>query len=193
MRQRALLAAAADADRRVRLLRALRLVAGVLELVVLAVEGRGLLGEQAGQHLAGLLEAVEALLDAAELDAVGAGLLLVPAGADAELEPAVGDDVERRGHVGQHGGMPVVDAGDQHADAQPLGGLRQRGQRDPALQARPGGVGEDRIEVVERPAGLEDVDVVGRLPDGSISAQVVFCGEVLKANRTRPKTSRRVR
>ncbi len=30
----------------------------------------------------------------------------------------------------------------------------------------PVGVGEDRIEVVEGPAGLEDVDVVGGLPDG---------------------------
>ena len=113
MRQGALLAAAADADRRVRLLRALRLVARVLELVVLAVEVVDLLGQQTDQHLAGLLEAVEALPDGAEFDAVRAGLLFVPARADAELEPAVGDDVERRSHVGQHGGMAVVDAGDQ--------------------------------------------------------------------------------
>ncbi len=62
--------------------------------------------------------------------------------------------------------MAVVDAGDEHADAQPLSGLRQRGQRRPALQAGPGRVGEDRIEVVERPAGFEDVDRVGSFPDG---------------------------
>src|SRR6476646_1469612 len=80
--QRALLTAAADADRRVRLLRAFRLVAGVLELIELAVEGRRVLAQQAGEHLAGFLEAIEALLDAAELDAVGSGFLLVPAGAD---------------------------------------------------------------------------------------------------------------
>ena len=72
--------------------------------------------------------------------------------------------------------MAVVDAGDEHADAQPLGGLRQRGQRGPALQARAGGVGEDRIEVVEGPAGLEDVDVVGGLPD----RQHVVPGGVLR-------------
>ena len=87
-----------------------------VELVVLAVERRGLLGQQAGQHLTGLLEAVEPLLDGAEFDAVGAGFLFVPARADAELEAAVGDDVECRGHVGEHRGMAVVDPGDQDAD-----------------------------------------------------------------------------
>ena len=163
-RKGALLAAAPDADGRVRLLRPLRFVARILELVVLSVEGRRLLREQAGQHLAGLLEAIEALLHAAEFDAVGAGLLLVPARADAEFEPTVRDDVECAGHLGQHGGMAIVDAGDQHADAQPLRGLRQSRQRCPALEARPGGIGEDRIEVVEGPAGLEYVDVVGGLP-----------------------------
>ena len=117
-RQCALLAAAADADRRVRALRALGLVAGVLELVVLAVEVGGLLAQQAGQHLAGFLEPVEALLDGAQLDAVGARLLLVPAGADPELEASVGDDVERGGHVGQYRRVAVVDAGDQGAQAQ---------------------------------------------------------------------------
>ena len=165
-RQGSLLAAAADADRRVRLLRPLRLVAGVLELVVLAVESRRLLAQQACQHLARFLEAVEALLDRAELDSVGTGFLFVPACADTEFEPAVRDDVQGRSHIRQHGGMAVVDAGDEHADAEPLGGLRQGRQRGPALQARATGVGEDRIEVVERPAGLVDVDVVGGLPDG---------------------------
>ena len=60
---------------------------------------------------------------------VGPRVPLVQHVVDAELEPAVGDDVERRRHVGQHGGMAVVDTGDQHAHAQPLGGLRQRRQR----------------------------------------------------------------
>ncbi len=72
----------------------LRLVAGVLELVELAVERRRLLAQQAFENLAGLLEAVEALLDRTQFDAVGAGLLLVPAGADTEFQAAVGDDVE---------------------------------------------------------------------------------------------------
>jgi hypothetical protein len=68
-------------------------------------------------------------------------------------------------HIGEHGGMAVVDAGDQRAEPQPLGGLGQRGQRAPAFQTGAGGIGEDRIEVIEGPAGLVDVDVVGGLPD----------------------------
>src|SRR4029453_19190545 len=94
-RQGALLAAATDADRRMRFLRALRLFAGVLELVVLAVERRGVVAQQTGEHLTRFLEAIEALLDRAEFDSVRTGFLFVPARSDAELEPAVRDDVQR--------------------------------------------------------------------------------------------------
>jgi len=151
---------------RVRLLRALRVVARILELVVLPVERGGLLRQQANQHFAVFFESVTALSRGAEFDAVGTGLLLVPARADAQFEPAVGDDVQGRGHVGEHRGMPVVDAGDQRAQPQPFGGLRQCGQGRPALKAGSGRVGEDRIEVVESPARLVYVDIIGCLPDG---------------------------
>jgi hypothetical protein len=62
--------------------------------------------------------------------------------------------------------MSVVDAGDEGAEPVPASGLRQGDQRRPALQARACRIGEDRVEVVEGPAGLEDVDIVSRLPDG---------------------------
>jgi len=77
--QRALLSAAADADRRVWALRALGLVTCVLELVVRAVEVSGLFAQQAGQYLTGFLEPVEPFLEGAQLDAISARLLLVPA------------------------------------------------------------------------------------------------------------------
>ena len=144
----------------------LRLVARVLELVELAVERRGVLAQQPGEHLTGFLEAIEPFFDAAEFDAICPGLFFVPPGADTQLEPAVGNDVQRRGHIGQHRGMAVVDSGDKRADPQPLGGLRQRGEGRPAFQTWARRVGEDRIEVIEGPARFEDVDVVGRLPDG---------------------------
>src|SRR5690348_2334707 len=114
--QSALLAAAPDADRRVGPLWTLRLVTGVLELIELAVEGRRILAQQAGKHLARFLEAVEALLEAPEFDAVGAGLLLVPARADPELESAVRDVIQRRSHIGEDRGVTVVDAGDERAE-----------------------------------------------------------------------------
>ena len=63
-------------------------------------------------------------------------------------------------------GWRYGDAGDEHADPQPPRGLGQRGEGDPALQAGAGRVvGEDRVEVVEGPGRLEELDVVGGLPD----------------------------
>ena len=97
-------------------------------------------GQQPDQHLA--LEAVEPLLDAAERMP---WRRTVPAGADTELEPAAGDDAQRRGHGGQHRRMAVVHTGHQ-CPAGAGGGLRQRGQRRPALQHGPGRVGEDRMK-----------------------------------------------
>src|ERR1700753_3155054 len=67
--------------------------------------------------------------------------------------------------VARHGGVAVMYASDQGAQPQPLGGLRQRGQRRPALQAWPAAIRKDRVEVVEGPARLVDLDVVGGLPD----------------------------
>ena len=164
--QRPALAAAADADGRMGPLHPLGLAAGVGQLVVVAGEGRRLLREEPDQDLAGLLEAVAALLGRPELDAVGAGFLLVPAGADPELEAAVRDDVERGGHVGEHGRVPVVDPRHEHPEAEAPRGLGQRRQRDPPLEAGARRVRPDRVEVVERPARLEHVHVVRLGEDG---------------------------
>src|SRR5581483_9741362 len=100
--------------------------------------------EEPYDHLARLLEAVAALPRRPELDPVGPRFLLVPAGADPELEPPSRDDVEGGGHVGEHGWMAVLDAGHQYPEAQPAGGLGQRRQRCPTLKARTVGVTADR-------------------------------------------------
>src|SRR5215472_16697644 len=164
--QRAPFPAAADAHRRVRLLPRLWLTARAGELVVPAGEVRGLPRQQAHDDLTRFLEPVAALGWGAQLDAVGPGFLLVPSGADAQFEPAAGNDVEGRGHVGQDRWMTVVNAGDQRPQPEPLRRLRERGERHPSLQARARRVGQDRVEVVERPARLEDLDAVGLPPDG---------------------------
>src|SRR5437763_3561850 len=157
---------AADADGRMGPLHRLGVAAGAPQGEVAAVEVGGLVGQQPDDHLAGLVEAIEALLQRAQLDPVGVALLFVPAGADAQLQPAVGDDVDRRGHIGQHRRVAVDDPGHQHADPEPLGGLGQRGRHRPAFQTRAGRIREDRIEVIEGPRRLEHLDLVGRLPDG---------------------------
>ena len=51
------------------------------------------------------------------------------------------------------------------ADADAARRLRHRREHRPRLEARPVGVGEDRIEVVEVPRRLEQLDVVGGAPD----------------------------
>ena len=164
--QRALRAGSADDDGRVRPLHRLRLTARLAQLVVRALEVGDLVAQQARDHLERLVEPIEALLERREVDAERIALVLVPAGADAELEPAVRHDVERRRHVREHRRVAVRVAGDQHPEAQPRGRLRQRGERDPALHARSGAIREDRLEVIERPPGLEQVDLIGGLPHG---------------------------
>src|ERR1019366_1082184 len=106
--QRPPLAAAADPQGRVWLVHRLGLPESASELVVPAREICGLLRQQADDDLARFLEPVAALGWAAQLDAVGAGLFLIPPGADAEFKPAGGHDVEGGGHVGQDRGMTVV-------------------------------------------------------------------------------------
>ena len=134
--QRAALAEAADADRRVRALDRLGLAAGVLQRVVLPGEVRRGVGQQPDDDLERLVEAVEALLQRRQVDAVGRALLLVPTGAEAELEAALRHDVDRGGHVREHRRVAVHVAGDEHSHPHPLGRLGQRGERGPALRGR---------------------------------------------------------
>src|SRR5690606_775429 len=97
-------------------------------------------------------------------DAVRVALGLEPPGAEAELEAAVADDVDRGGHVRQHRRVPVDHAGHLDADADALGRLGERGGRGPALQVGPVDVAGERIEGVPGAGALEDRDVVGRDP-----------------------------
>src|SRR6266436_4788483 len=86
--ERDLLTAAADHQLGARLLHRLGHERRVVELVVLALEGRAVLGPEHVQHLAGLVEALEPLAHRVERDAVGRVLVFLPAGADAADEPA---------------------------------------------------------------------------------------------------------
>src|ERR1022692_4092599 len=163
--ERAPLAAAADADRRMRPLERLGATPSVGKLVEAARERGCLLSQEADDDLACFLEPVATFLRSAEREAVGAGLFLVPAGSDADFEASAGDEVERGRHVGEYRRVTVVDAGHEHPEPQPARRLGQCGEGDPAFQAWTGRVGEDRVEVVEGPCGLEQLDLVGCTPD----------------------------
>ena len=160
-----LLAAAADDEGRIRLLDRLRLAAGLLELVVAPVEVGELLGPEPPGDLAGLAEAPDALAGRVERDAHALVLVLVPAGADAEIEATVGDHVHRGRHVGMDRGVAVGVARDHQPEAQARRLGRQGRQQRPALEAGAIQVALDRREMIEEPGVLEGGRPVGLLPD----------------------------
>jgi hypothetical protein len=127
-----LLTASADEERQ-RSLHRLGHERGVGQLVVLAVERGALVGEQALDHLAGFVEAREALAERVERDAVGAVLVLLPARAEAEHDAAAAHVVERRGHLREHGRVAVGVAHDQRPEAQARDGGGERREDRPRL------------------------------------------------------------
>ncbi len=156
---------ASDDDRGAGCLRALRLVAGVRDREVLAIEGGLFVLEHADDDLDRLVEPVEALGQrVAQRDAVGVGLELVPTCTQPELEAAVGDDVEGRRHVGGDRGMAIWHAVHHRSDPEPVGGVCQRRQRGPALEAGAVRVPEDRVEMIEHPGGVDVLALIGTDP-----------------------------
>ncbi len=119
-------------------------------------------------------------------------LELVPAGADAELEPAAGEVVDRRRDLREDRRVAVGDAADDEAaaDARRLRGESRKQRR--AFEARAARVGEDREEVVEdrdpvvaeRLGGLPELDVI-------VERRVLLAGVNAEPNLT-PKDLHRV-
>ncbi|HUK64353.1 MAG TPA: hypothetical protein VLV15_13495, partial [Dongiaceae bacterium] len=138
--QRALLAPTADHERRPRPLHRFRLAPRAGEPVVRALEVGDLAGEQQVDDRTGFFEPVEALPQRRELDAVRGALLLVPPGAETDLQAPARDDVEARGHVGEHGRVTIRVAGHHDAEAQATRDSGERGEHRPALEARAGAI-----------------------------------------------------
>src|SRR5918997_1531154 len=158
-----LLAAAPDPERRVRRLHALGLVYGPVYLVELAVEDYAVLGPHAVDDLAGLLEGAHPYRDLGEAVAVGAPLVLVPAGAEAEEEPAVAHHVDRRGDLGEERRVAVAVAGDHLPDLDALGVAREPGADRPALEDGVLGRLGGGVEVVVDPDGVVGPGRLGHL------------------------------
>src|SRR5205809_7871154 len=93
-REHELLAAGADPDWRMRLLHRARVVAGVLELVVPALEARLVCRHQQSHDLDGFVQTLGALLDRGKGDAQFLVLRLVPGRPHTDLEPAIGDVID---------------------------------------------------------------------------------------------------
>ena len=125
------------------------------DLVILALE-RGIgLFPHGMEHLQGFTQHAQPLRTIGEGVAVGLILLLVPAGADAEVEASVAQHVDGRGHLSEQSWGPVAVAGHHLAYAHP-GGLAGQGRRGyPALEIGFQGGRGHGVEVVVQPYGVE--------------------------------------
>ena len=131
-----LLAAAGDPDRDAARLQRQRPDHRPVDLIDLALQRRrprrpGLLHD-----LHALVQRPQPLRGRREAVAVGPPFVLVPAGADAHLDPAAGDDVDRRGDLGQVGRVPVGHAGAHLAEPDPAGAGGEGGHQRPGLVGR---------------------------------------------------------
>jgi hypothetical protein len=154
--QRALWPIAPDPKRRVRRLERLWLGDRVRQLVVPPLERCTWLGPERLQHLAGLIEAIDAFRGALrERHPVHRELWLVPPSSDPHLETAAGEVIDRDGDLREQAWMPVEIPGDVEADVRALGDLRDRREERPPVVDRLRLVLMDRDQVVEEPEVIE--------------------------------------
>jgi hypothetical protein len=97
----------------------------------------------------------------ARVDAVVGHLLPVPAGPDAELEPAARDPVEGRDRLGKADRVVLEHQRDGRAERDPLRLHRHRGQRDVRVVRMPVAPGQLRPAGPRRLPGRGDVGVLG--------------------------------
>ena len=127
----------------------------VVEPVVEARISRPFGAHQRDEDLDRLLEAVDALGRRRQVDAVAAVLVGVPAGAQAEDQPAATHVVDRHGLLGEDRGMPERVARDENPEPDPLRGRGDGGQQGPGLVHRPVGRACGRGQVVDQPGVVE--------------------------------------
>ena len=111
--------------------------------------------QHARDDLEVLLERADALADGREAVAVGQPLVLLPAGADADLEAAAADDVDGGGQLGGQRGVAEGGADDHVAQADPGRDHRQRRQQRERLERHLVGRLGHGVEVVEDPQRFE--------------------------------------
>ncbi len=149
----------------------------VPQRVVPAVEVEGFADggvPQAGDHGQLLLQPADLRLR--EGDAVGGVLGLVPAGAEAQLDPAAGHLVDLGDLDGEHAGQPEGGGGHQRAQADPGGLPGQPGEGDPGV----GGAGQAvRVAHAQVVVRAEEGAVVQVLGGPGHSQQRVVGGPLL--------------
>ena len=188
-----LLPGPANDDRRTGPLHRFGLTAGAPECMEGTLEIGHLVGEERVEDGTGLFEAIEALLPGGKGYVVGPVLILDPTRAESDLEAAVRGNIERGRHVGEHGGVPVGVAGDQHPEPDPVHDSAERRQHRPSFEHRAGAVTEDGVEMVERPPGVERLDPVGLTPEVDDRTPLTVLGSCLEGKPHGCSFSRRIR
>src|SRR3989442_5293114 len=115
-----------------------RHVERAIDPVVLAFEGRPLLGEHEPGDGQRFVEPVHALRDRRKLNPVAVVLVLVPRGADAEDGATARNHIKGRDHLGQQSRIAVCDPGHERAQLDPRRLSRERAQRGVRLHHRLG-------------------------------------------------------
>ena len=128
-----------------------------------AVEGGALVGPHPAQDLERLAELGQACADRRERIAVLLVLDLVPAGAEADDQPAAAHLVERGRHLREERGRPIADAEDELSDTHAPGDRRGRDRFGPRLE-HPDALVRQIDEVIDDPDRIE-AGLVGRLGD----------------------------
>ena len=146
---------------------------GPVELVVAAVEGGGVVAQQAVDDLQRFAEAPHPLARGRQLDAEAPVLAVGVAGADAELEAPVGYVVDRHRALREEAGVTEGVAAHQHPNPDPLGPGGERREQCPALVVGAGLVA-GLVEVVAVPDAVESqrLEVSPALGQG-VEAQVL--------------------
>ena len=134
----------------------------VIEPVMSALVGRPLGAHQRVEDLDRLLEPVDPLGRWRQLEPVAPVLVGVPAGTDAEDEPAGAHVVDRDGLLGEEGRVTERVARDQHAEPDRVGQRGDGGEQGPRLVDRTLGVVVGRRQVVDQP-GVVEAERLGQL------------------------------
>ena len=144
-----------DEDRDARLLDRSRVQAGVVELVVPALERGAVLPHQQADDLDRLLEPVDALRCRRQLDAVAAMLVLVPPGPDPQRQAPAADVVDGDRLLEQDRGMAERVARHEHTQADARRPRRDRREQGPRLEAAVVGAAVGVDEVIDQPRVVE--------------------------------------
>src|SRR5205807_4203715 len=146
---------------------------GVAQLVVLAVERARVHARHQVDDLNRLLETADQLPRLGERDAEHRVLWLVPAGAQPDLEAAVGDVIDGDRHLGHYLRVAKRVGRDQDAHTDLFCARREAGQQRPCLEVRAGRPAR-LDEVVAKPCAFE-AQALEELPalDGLVPGHVL--------------------